>query len=89
MAPDLDGLGLAIDWITGSTEFYSRFHHYRLTWSEQWELNAWQNQMILFLLIAFCIFYAATKKISFFEVIHPRLDKEAFDMYDRYILKKA
>ena len=154
IAPDLDGLGIVVDWVTGTTELYSKYHHYlghsfmsavvlsllssilakvqrirvffltffvvhvhifcdvigskgpdgyqwpiyylypfnndfELVWLGQWELNAWQNQVILLLLISFCLFYAATRKMSFFEVIHPRLDKEAFDMYDRYIRKKA
>ena len=145
IAPDLDGLGLAVDWVTGTTELYSKYHHYlghsfmssvilsllsmfiakvqrirvfiltffvahlhifcdvigsrgpdgyqwpiyylypfnndfEVVWSGQWELNAWQNQVILVLLMGLCVFYAVTRKISYCAVIHPCCDQTSFEM---------
>jgi len=57
------------------------YYHYpfkpdfELVWSGQWALNAWQNSVITFLLLLGCVFYAVTKKITFFEVFSQRLEK--------------
>ena len=152
VAPDLDGLGVILDKITGTTDYYFRFHHYlghsilsalviagvasffakfqkvtvwflafvlvhihilcdvigskgpdgyhwpiyylypfdpsfELTWKYQWELNAWQNQVIMFFLLSISLFYAYSKKITFLEVFSQSLDKEAFKMYKKYLQK--
>ena len=154
VAPDIDGLGIVVDKLTGTTNWYFEYHHYaghsilsvffiaslaaflakgqrvlvwllaalvvnvhiicdvvgsrgpdgyqwpvyylypfnpeyELTWVYQWELNAWQNQVIMLLLLCACIFYAAKKKISFLEVFSQRLDKEAFAMYEKYVRKNV
>ncbi len=146
VAPDLDGLGIISDFITGTTHYYFQFHHYlghsifsalfiagvasffaksqklavgllafalvhlhilcdvigskgpddyhwpifylypidpefKLTWEYQWELDAWQNQLIIALLLLICLFYAYAKKISFLEVFSQKLDKEAFKLF--------
>lgn len=153
ISPDVDGLGLIIDKITGSTHFYFQYHHYighsiffallisilascfaksqkllvfllsffvvhvhifcdligsrspdgyqwpihylyptnsdyELTWVGQWELNAWQNQMIFLFLIVASIYYGVTKRITFFEVFSSKLNREVFKMYYKYFAKR-
>lgn len=154
VSPDLDGLGLIIDKMTSSTNFYSQFHHYighsifsaffistvmtllaksqrgivfllsfvlihmhilfdvigskgpdgyqwpiyyfyplnseyGLTWSGQWELNAWQNNVVMLFLLLGSVYYAVTKKITFLEVFSKRLNQEVFIMYAKYFRKHA
>lgn len=154
VAPDLDGLGLIIDKLSGTTSYFNEYHHYfghsifsaiviasfasvlagrqklmvwgaaffvvhlhilcdiagskgadghqwpiyylyplypsyGVTWEHQWELNAWQNIIIMVLLLLLCGYYAATKNISFLEIFSVRLDNEAFKIYNRYVRKKA
>jgi membrane-bound metal-dependent hydrolase YbcI (DUF457 family) len=154
IAPDLDGLGVIVDKITGSTNFYLQYHHYlghsifsalfisalatllaktqkvivfilslilvhahiffdiigsrgpdgyqwpiyylypinpaySVTWSGQWELNAWQNNIIMLFLLLGCVYYAVTKKITFLEVFSNRLNREAFVMYSKYFAKRT
>ena len=154
LAPDLDGLGIIVDKITGSTTYYFNYHHYwghsifaaitlatvssllsktqgvrvwflsmfvvhlhilcdvlgskgpdgyqwpvyyfypllpefGLTWKYQWELNAWPNLVIIFILFSLSGYYAVTKKITFLEVFSTRLDKETFIMYRKYVQKDA
>lgn len=149
VAPDLDGLGLISDMLTGTTTYYWQYHHYlghsilsafviasivslfatsqrllvwlfsfalvhvhilcdvigskgsdgyhwpvfylypfnptfALTWEYQWELNAWQNHLILIVLLLLCLYYAYSKKISFLEIFSQRVDREAFKMYKKY-----
>jgi len=153
VAPDIDGIGIIIDKLTGTTEFYVKYHHYLahnilaalvfatiaaffaktqkftvwilsfivvhlhilcdiigsrgsdgyqwpiyyfypfnksfvLTWSGQWELNSWQNQLILSLLILISIYYGLNKKITFFEIFSKRLNAVAIKMLNRYVNKK-
>lgn len=67
MAPDLDGLGIVIDFATRTlglpeTDYYQEFHRRYghgllsdrlvLAWDGQWPLVGWQNTLITFLLIA-------------------------------------
>ena len=145
VAPDLDGLGIIADKISGTSNFYFEYHHYlghsvfsafalasiaslfatsqkirvwflsfivvhlhilcdiigskgpdgyhwpvyylyplipdfELTWAYQWELDAWQNTIILVLLLLACGYYALRKHISFLEVFSQRLDRKAFEM---------
>jgi len=68
---------------------YPLYPEYELTWVHQWELNAWQNQVIMFFLLCACLFYAATKKITFLEVISKKLDQEAINMYNKYVRRNA
>lgn len=154
VAPDLDGLGIVVDRVTGTTDLYFRFHHYlghsvvsafvlagiaaafsrsqkrivwllsivivhvhivcdvigskgpdgyqwpvyylypfnsafELTWVHQWELNAWQNHVIMVFLVSICLYYAATRKITVLEVFSQRLDREAFSIYRKYVRKAA
>jgi len=154
VAPDADGLGIIIDKVSGSTDYYFRFHHYlghsmvfafvfatiasllaksqkltvwllsftlvhvhilcdvigsrgpdgfqwpiyylypfkpefALTWSHQWELNAWPNIVIMVFLLAASLYYAAKNKITFLEVFSPRLNNEAFNMYNKYVRKNS
>lgn len=154
VAPDLDGLGIIVDKITGTTNYYQNFHHYfghsivsafvisaiamllaksqrklvwlmsfmlvhvhilcdiigskgpdgyhwpiyylypfnskfKLTWEYQWELNAWPNLMILFLLICGCVYYGSSKKLTVLEVFSRRLDSAAQNMYGKYVRKNS
>jgi len=154
IAPDIDGLGLIIDKLTGSTNFYLQYHHYighsifsalfistlatllaksqkvivftlsfilvhvhilfdvigskgpdgyqwpiyyfypinpeySLTWSGQWELNAWQNNVIMLFLLSGCVYYAVTKKITFLEIFSSKLNREVFVMYSKYFTKRT
>jgi inner membrane protein len=154
IAPDLDGLGVIVDKITGTTELYLKYHHYlghsllsvfilatvaaflaksqrvcvwflsvlvvhahiicdvagskgpdgyqwavhylypfnpeyELTWVHQWELNAWQNHVIMLFLFCVCIFYAKTKKITVLEMFSKKLEQEAFNMYNKYVRRNA
>ena len=153
IAPDLDGLGIIADSMTGTTAFYLKYHHYvghsalsaliiaslaavsaktqhlsvwllsvlvvhlhvladvagskgpdgyqwpiyylypfnsayELTWSGQWELDAWQNQAVMVVLLSICIYYAATRKISFLEVFSEKIDKDAFQLYEKYVRRR-
>lgn len=56
-----------------------------LTWSGQWELNAWPNTVILGVLILATIYITRRRTVSPLEVISVRLDKEAHAMIKRYI----
>ena len=149
VAPDLDGAGLVVDLITGTTSYYVKYHHYLghsiisavfwatfatcfaksqkalvwlasllvvhlhmlcdlvgsrgpdgyqwpiyyfyplnskgVTWYGQWELNAWQNQLIMLLLFALCAYYLVARKITFFEVFSRRLDRAAIGLYETYL----
>ena len=154
VAPDLDGLGLIVDKVTGTTNYFFQYHHYLghsifsaivistiasllatsqrlqvwsisffvvhlhllcdvigskgpeghqwpiyylyplntsygITWKYQWELNAWQNILILGLLLVGTAYYAKTKKITFLEVFSGRLNEEAFKIYRKYVRKSA
>ncbi|MCE2595628.1 metal-dependent hydrolase [Motilimonas cestriensis] len=150
IAPDIDGIGIVIDEISGTTDLYFQYHHYLghsffsaliisvlamliaktqkcavfvlsfilvhihilfdvigsksadgyqwpiyylyplnaeffITWDGQWELNAWQNQVVMLCLLAGCGYYAVTKKITFLEVFSSRVNDEFFKMYFKYI----
>lgn len=61
------------------------FSDYGLTWTGQWELDAWQNQVIMLFLLATSVYVAATRNISFLEVISRTLDREAFKLYEKYV----
>ncbi len=65
-----------------NTEFF-------VTWDGQWELNAWQNQIVMLCLIVACSYYAVTKRITFLEIFSSRLNEELFKMYLKYIKKSA
>lgn len=65
--------------------FYPLNTSYKITWKHQWELNAWQNLMILGLLLAGSAYYAKSKKITFFEIFSSRLNERALKMYHKYI----
>lgn len=153
LSPDLDGIGLIADKLTGETTYYEQFHHYighcgvaalivpliamyfakieklrvlflsffvfhvhilcdivgskgsdgyqwpiyylypfdasfELTWSGQWELNAWQNSVIMATSLGACLYIAAKRRYSFMEVFGKRFDKEVFKMYSKYISKQ-
>lgn len=153
LAPDIDGLGIVVDKITGTTNYYIEHHHYlghsilapfvfasiaaffaktqklmvwwlvvvmvnihvlfdvmgsrgpdgyqwpvyylypfntefQLTWAYQWELSAWQNNLIMLGLLSACGYYAVKKQFSFLEIFSQRLDQEAFSMYRKYILRQ-
>jgi hypothetical protein len=154
IAPDLDGLGIIVDKISGHTNYYFQFHHYLghsifsaiaiatiasivantqkftvwclafivihihiicdivgskgpdgyqwpiyylfplnadygITWKYQWELNAWQNSLIVLLLILGSLYFASIKKITVLEVFSNRINDEAFRMFDKYCRKKT
>lgn len=154
VAPDIDGLGIIADKLTGSTNYYFQYHHYighsvfaalfisviatifaksqkvtvfllsffvvhahilfdvigskgpdgyhwpvyyfyplnaeyGMTWSGQWELNAWQNDVTMLLLLLACLYYAITKKITFLEVFSAKLNEKAFKMYSKYFAKRS
>lgn len=153
LAPDLDGLGLIVDKVSGTTSYFFQYHHYlghsvfsaviiasiaavfakvqkltlwcaaffvvhlhllcdllgskgpdgyqwpiyylyplnisySISWAHQWELNAWQNMVIMLLLLVVSFYYAATERITFLEVFSYRLNEEAFKMYKKYCRKK-
>ncbi|KZN34376.1 hypothetical protein N480_22495 [Pseudoalteromonas luteoviolacea S2607] len=150
--PDLDGMGLFVDWLTGKTNFYLMYHHYighsifaaifistllavlsktqkrlvfllsflvvhfhilfdivgskgpdgyqwpifyffpinssfSITWTGQWELNAWQNQLFMLMLLSISLYVAVTKKLTFLEVFSVQLNKALFDLCKRYFYK--
>jgi inner membrane protein len=58
-----------------------------LAWQYQWQLSAWPNQLIILLLLLGNLYYAATKRITFIEVISGRLNDEAIAMFQRYVKK--
>jgi hypothetical protein len=154
VAPDLDGLGIIVDKITGTSNLYLQYHHFlghsifsafiisvvaafiaksqkvavfslsfllvhihilfdvigsksadgyqwpiyylypfdplvKLTWSGQWELNAWQNHVVMLFLLIGCGYYAVTKKITFFEIFSIKLNSEVFKMYSKYFGKRT
>ncbi|WP_247684566.1 metal-dependent hydrolase [Pseudoalteromonas luteoviolacea] len=151
--PDIDGIGLVVDWITDKTNYYAMYHHYighsiysallistllvllsktqrklvfllsfflvhfhifldiigskgpdgnqwpvyylypvdssfNITWSGQWELNAWQNQLFMLVLLIFSIYIAVTRKLTFLEIFSEKLNQEVFSMYNRYVSKR-
>lgn len=64
---------------------------FALAWSGQWELNAWENLLILILLLVGSMCYAKTKRISFLEIFSAKLDRALFNMLDKYgsrVIKK-
>lgn len=154
VAPDLDGFGLIIDKISGTTSYFLQYHHYLghsifsavvissiasviarnqkaevwcvaffvvhlhilcdiagskgpdghrwpiyylypldstygITWEHQWELNAWQNILIMAILLLLSGYYAATKGLTFLEVFSGHLNNEAFRIYNKYLRKKS
>ncbi|WP_444997390.1 metal-dependent hydrolase [Aliikangiella sp. IMCC44359] len=68
--------------------FYPLDSSLGLTWKYQWELSSWPNTAITISLFLLCTYDANRKKFSFLEVFSQRLDREAFAMYQRYILKR-
>lgn len=153
IAPDIDALGGFVDSFTGTTDYYSKYHHYlghslfsviilstlamflaktqkkivwllsfaiihihflcdvigsrgpdgyqwpiyylypfnstfSLKWSGQWELNAWQNILLLGILLSICGFYAVTKRITFVEVFSPKLDSTILNFLSKKIKGK-
>lgn len=149
IAPDIDGIGIVIDQITGTTTYFHEYHHYighnivfalacatlasllartqkntvwllsfgvlhlhylcdligsrgpdhyqwpiyyfypfntsyGVTWSGQWALNAWQNQLIMSLLLLLCVYSAKRKNITFFEIFSKRLEEAAINLYRKY-----
>ncbi len=152
ITPDIDGLGIVMDKLTGTSNLYLQYHHYLghsifsafvisvlatffakaqkkavfmlsfllvhmhilfdilgskgpdgyqwpiyylyplkpelgLTWSGQWQLSAWQNHVFMLVLALISIYYAVTKKITFFEVFSTKLNDEVFKMYRKYFAK--
>jgi inner membrane protein len=69
--------------------FYPLNNEIELIWSGQWELNAWQNQVIMVMLFALSYVVLVRKGITFLEVISPRLEKEAFVMWGKYVNKNT
>ena len=69
--------------------FYPLNAEYGITWSGQWELNAWQNSIIMLFLLLACAYYAVTKKLTFLEVFSSKLNREVFKMYARYVAKRG
>jgi inner membrane protein len=69
--------------------FYPLNKTLEATWSGQWELSAWQNQAIMFVLFALCFLVLAKKRITFLEAISPRLESEAFVMWGKYVKRNT
>ncbi|TQF70340.1 metal-dependent hydrolase [Pseudoalteromonas luteoviolacea] len=59
-----------------------------ITWSGQWELNAWQNYMFMAILLVFSTHYAISKKITVLEVFSKNLNSELFKMWQKYFGNK-
>ena len=154
IAPDIDGAGVIIDKITGTTNYYFEYHHVvghnvfagiflsvlvyllsvkqrslaailafgvvqlhvlcdligskgpdgynwpicylypisetlKLSWSGQWQLNAWQNLVIAALAFSACIFYVHTRAITVFELCGQKLDAAAVGLYKRLLANTA
>ena len=58
-----------------------------IIWQGQWELNAWQNSVIVVILLVTCFYVAQRRHYSFFEVFGSRFDEEVFKIYKKYLLK--
>jgi len=56
-----------------------------LVWAGQWELNAWQNQVIGVAIITLCVIVSGRKGVSPLEILSVRLDREAFRMAKKYL----
>ncbi len=56
---------------------------FELTWSGQWELNAWQNVAITLTMLALALWRGAIKRYSFVEVISAALDRAFFQILAR------
>ncbi len=69
--------------------FYPLTNTFKVTWSGQWALSAWQNQAIMVMLFALCLLVLLRKKITFIEVISPRLEREAFIMWGKYVRRDS
>jgi hypothetical protein len=54
-----------------------------MSWSGQWELNAWPNNVLLFLTLATAILWSARQRYSLVEVFSSRLDEEIFSAIER------
>lgn len=153
LMPDLDGIGLIWDKLTGETALYFTYHHYLChnlvaaigfsvlavllartqkflvgcltflvvhlhiigdlagskgadgyqwpiyylypfsqngtAWAFQWELNAWQNHLLLLGMMCCCAVVITKRQISFLELFHKRLDLAAVEMFYRYILRRS
>lgn len=154
IAPDLDGAGVILDKITGTTNYYFEYHHvlghnifvalllsvvvfvfsvqqrllagictfgvvhlhilcdlvgskgpdgfdwpiyylypvsgtFKLNWSGQWELNAWQNIAVAAIAILACVFYAHTRRITVFEIVGQKFNAAAIGMYQKLVAKIA
>lgn len=62
---------------------YPFFPKVELSWSGQWELNAWPNTVFLLLALAGAILWSAKQRYSFVEVFSVRLDREIFSAIER------
>lgn len=62
--------------------------HLTLSWSAQWELAAWPNDVILGVLIIACVGITRYRGVSPLEVFSVRLDNEAHAMVRRYFVRK-
>lgn len=68
---------------------YPLYPSYGMTWEHQWELNAWQNILIMMFLLLLSAYYAATKGLTFLEIFSGRLNSEAFRIYKKYVQKNT
>lgn len=62
--------------------------NFAMTWSGQWELNAWQNQAILITLFIACFYILKTKGITFIELFSKKLDRALLQLLTKYSKKR-
>jgi hypothetical protein len=69
--------------------FYPVNLSFELTWSGQWELSAWQNQVIMVALFGACLVVLLKRRLTFLEVFSRRLEAGAFGMWRKYVSRNA
>lgn len=60
--------------------FYPFFPDVEITLDLQWDINAWQNRLILFLAMCTAVWYFYSRKVCFFEVFGVDFERAAINL---------